>query len=87
GKGTKNWYKQWKLYIFKWLILIVLNLVACNREFESLTHRHIRSPSRNAGAFSFYQFVFFSFLSLFFSKSLFISIYLNLFVAVSFKHK
>ncbi|HIF5719729.1 TPA: hypothetical protein ACX3HP_005043, partial [Vibrio parahaemolyticus] len=29
----------------------------------------------------------FPFLSLFFSKSLFISIYLNLFVAVSFKHK
>ncbi len=24
---------------------------ATYREFESLTHRHIRSPSRNAGAF------------------------------------
>lgn len=34
-----------------------------------------------------YFSVFFFFLSLFFSKRLFISIYLNLFVAVSFKHK
>ncbi len=39
--GTNYWYKPLKWDMFKLLILNVLNLVACNREFESLTHRHI----------------------------------------------
>ncbi len=31
---------------------------ATYREFESLTHRHIQNPSRNAGVFSFWAVQF-----------------------------